>query len=85
MILESVQDEDLRKAVRAAVLEPFGNISSEQIRASIAQLYDSHLVKKEKEIRELLKNYGSGAAPAELVRKQMEIVAEKSRLRALRP
>ena len=36
---------------------------------SIAQLYDAHLVKKEKEIREQLKNYGSGAAPAELVRK----------------
>jgi DNA primase len=86
MILESVEDEELRKAVRAAVLEPFGTVSNGQVRASVAQLYDSHLVKMEKEVREQLKHYGPGtAAPAELVRKQAEIAAEKLRLRAMAP
>jgi DNA primase len=73
--LETVQDDELKKAVRAAVLEPFGRISSEQAVASVKQLYDAHLVKKIDEIRSQLKQYGSGAAPAELVRKHMEIVA----------
>jgi DNA primase len=86
MILESVEDEELRKAVRAAVLEPFGTVSNGQVRASVAQLYDSYLVKMEKEVREQLKHYGPGtAAPAELVRKQAEIAAEKLRLRAMAP
>ncbi len=78
--LETVQDEELRKEVRAAVLEPFGRISSEQALASVKRLYDAHLVKKIEEIREQLKQYGSGAAPAELVRRHMEIIAEKNRL-----
>jgi hypothetical protein len=75
MALETVQDEELKKEVRAAVLEPFGRISSEQALASAKRLYDSHLVQKIEEIRTQLKQYGSGAAPAELVRKHMEIVA----------
>lgn len=83
-VLESVQDEDLKKEVRAAVLEPFGRISNEQALASVKRLYDAHLVKKIEEIREQLKQYGSGAAPAELVRKHMEIVAEKNRVGAFK-
>jgi DNA primase len=73
--LETVQDEELKKEVRAAVLEPFGRITSEQAVASVKRLYDGHLVKKIEEIRTQLKQYGSGAAPAELVRRHMEIVA----------
>jgi hypothetical protein len=84
-ILESLDDKDLQKEVRAAILEPFGRVSAEQALASIAQLYDAHLVKTEREIREQLKAYGSGAAPPELVKRQMEIAAEKSRVRGLRP
>jgi len=84
-ILGSISDEDLRREIRATVLEPFGRVTAEQALASIAQLYDAHLTKKEKEIRQKLQEYGSGAAPAELVSQQMEIAAEKSRVRALKP
>ena len=84
MALRSVQDDGLKKEVRAAVLEPFGRISDEQALASVRRLYDAHLAKKIEEIREQLKQYGSGAAPAELVRKHMEIVAEKNRVGAFK-
>ena len=84
-VLGSVTDAELQSQVRAAVFEPFGRITAEQALASIAQLYEAHLVKKEKEIREQLKQYGSGAAPAELVRRQQEIATEKSRIKTLKP
>ena len=84
MTLENVQDEELKREVRAAVLEPFGRITSDLALSSIKQLYSAHLVKKEEEIREQFKQYGSGAAPEELVRKRMEIVAEKSRVGAFK-
>jgi DNA primase len=82
--LETVQDDDLKKEVRATVLEPFGPISEEQAIDSVKQLYGVHLVKKIEEINEQLKQYGSGPAPADLVRKHMEIVAEKSRVGAFK-
>jgi DNA primase len=84
-VLRSLEDEELQRQVRATVFQPFGRVTAEQALASVAQLYDAHLVKKEKEIREQLQQYGSGAAPAELVRQQMEIAAEKSRIKALKP
>ena len=79
-VLETVQDEGLKKEVRSAVLEPFGRISGEQALASVKRLYDAHLVKKIEEIRTELQQYGSGAAPAELLRRHNEIVAEKNRV-----
>jgi len=82
--LENVQDEQLRKEVRAAVLEPFGRISADQALASVKRLNDAFLVKKIEEIREQLKQYGSGAAPRELVERHMEIVAQKSRVEAFK-
>ena len=78
--LQTVQDEGLKKEVRSAVLEPFGRISGEQALASVKRLYDAHLVKKIEEIRTELQQYGSGAAPAELLRRHNEIVAEKNRV-----
>jgi DNA primase len=84
-VLEHVQDEELKREVRAAVLEPFGSITGEQALASMKRLYDAHLVQKLEELRTQLNQYGSGAAPAELVRKHMEIVAEKNRIGAFRP
>jgi DNA primase len=82
--LETVQDDELKREVRAAVLEPFGSISGDQALASIKRLYDAHLVQKLEELRTQLKQYGSGAAPADLVRKHMEIVAEKNRIGAFK-
>jgi DNA primase len=84
MALENVQDEQLRREVRAAVLEPFGRVSANQALASVKQLYDTFLVKELGEIREQLKQYGSGAAPRELVERHMEIVAQKSRVEAFK-
>lgn len=84
MALGSVQDEELKREVRAAVLEPFGPISNDQALDSVKRLYDVHLVQKLEEIRQQLKQYGSGPAPAELVRKHMEIVAERNRVAAFK-
>jgi DNA primase len=83
-VLDSVPDEDLKKEVRALVFEPYGRVTAQQALASVAQLYDAHLVKKERDIREKLSRCGP-AGPAELVKRLDEIAAEKSRLKALRP
>src|SRR3989449_2947184 len=81
--LEDIQDEQLRKEVRAALLEPFGRISGDEVLASVKRLNDPYHVKKIGEIREVLKQYsGSGGAPPELVQsmeRHMRIIAEKSR------
>ena len=82
-VLEGLGDAELEQEVRAAAMEPFGKISSEVAVVSMGQLYQDHLVKTEREIREQLQSYKSGAAPPELVRRQMAIVTEKSRLKAM--
>jgi len=82
--LSNVQDEALKGEVRAAVLEPFGPISNDQVLGSVRRLYDGHLVQKLEEIRIQLQTYGSGPAPAELVRRKMEIVAERNRVAAVK-
>ena len=82
-VLDGLDDAELEQEVRAAALEPFGKISSEVAVVSMGQLYQDHLVKTEREIREQLEAYKSGAAPPELVRRQMAIVTEKSRLKAM--
>jgi hypothetical protein len=78
----SVQDEALKYQVRSAASEPFGAISTDQALDSVKRLYDGHLVQKLEEIRQQLKQYGSGPAPNELVRRHMEIVAERNRVAA---
>jgi DNA primase len=82
--LMDVQDEALKQEVRAAVLEPFGPISDDQALDSVKRLYDSHLVQKLEEIRLQLQKYGSGPAPADLVRRHMDIVAERKRVAAFK-
>ncbi|HEY2384060.1 MAG TPA: DNA primase [Terriglobia bacterium] len=85
MALQNVQDEELKKEVRAAVLEPFGLISNDQALDSVKRLYDSHLVQKLEEIRLQLKEYGSGEpAPQELVRRLAELKAEQMRVAAFK-
>ena len=83
--LEGVGDDALEHEVRAAALEPFTPIGPDVAIVSMGQLYQDYLVKQEGEIRAQLKTYGPGVAPVELVRKQMEIASEKSRLKAIRP
>jgi DNA primase len=82
--LEDVQDEGLRREVRAAVLEPFGRISTDQALSSVARLNNDYLVKKRVEILDQLKQYGNGAAPAELVERHQKIVKELSRVGAVK-
>lgn len=84
MALESVQDDELKREVRAAILEPFGAISEEQALASVKQLYVDHLVQKLEESSNQLKQYSSGSAPRELVERHMEIVKEKTRVGAFK-
>ena len=82
-VLDGLGDEELEKEVRAAAMEPFGKISPEVAIVSMGQLYQDHLVRTEREIREKLATYKSGAAPPDLLLRQMKIVTEKSRLRAI--
>jgi DNA primase len=82
MALESVQDDDLKREVRAAILEPVGPISEEQALASVKQLYIDHLVQKLKESSDQLRQYQAGSAPRELVERHMEMVREKTRVGA---
>jgi DNA primase len=83
--LEGIEDTELEQQVRAAALEPFTRIGHEVAIVSMGQLYQEYLVKKEEEIRAELKTYGTGVAPPDLVRKQMDIATEKSRIKAIRP
>jgi DNA primase len=82
LALETVQDDDLKREVRAAILEPVGLISPEQALASVKQLYIDHLVQKLRDSSNQLKQYQSGSAPKELVQKHMEMVKEKTRVGA---
>ena len=82
--LESVQDDELRKEVRAAFAEPFGRITPDQALAALKRLRDVNLVKKLGEIREQLKQYGAGAAPVELMTNYKETVAKMSRTEAFK-
>jgi len=50
----------------------------------VKRLYDGHLVQKLEEIRQQLKQYGSGPAPQDLVRRHMELVAERNRVAAFK-
>jgi DNA primase len=76
-VLESITDEELRKEVRAAGMEPFTRVTRKEALSSLAQLRDAFLVKKEREIREQLERYGSGAAPRELMEMRMNIARMK--------
>src|SRR5262245_15804747 len=80
--LDSVQDDDLKREVRAAILEPVGPVSEEQALASVKQLYIDHLVQKLRESSDQLRQYQSGSAPKELVERHMEMVREKTRVGA---
>ena len=82
MALDSVQDNDLKREVRAAILEPVGPISEEQALASVKQLYIDHLVQKLRESSDRLRQYQAGSAPRELVERHMEMVREKTRVGA---
>jgi hypothetical protein len=65
-------------------LEPFSPISNDQALESVKQLYDGHLVQKLEEVNQELRQYGQGRAPDELLRRKIEIVAERNRVAAFK-
>ena len=83
-LLEGLDDR-LSQQVRSVAVEGFGEISSEVAIVSMGQLYQAHLIRREKEVRSQLEAYKSESAPVELVRLQMEIASEKSKLKAMHP
>jgi DNA primase len=86
VVLERVEDEELRKQIREAALEQVGALTIEHAMACVHKLYDGFLVKRELEIREQLKQCGPGGAPAELLERHRGIVTERNRMaEALKP
>jgi len=84
MALEGVQDEELLKQVRAAVLEPFGRISLDEARSALQRLKNDSLVKQRVEIFEQIKQRGPGPERVDLTKKFQEIVQEISRVEAFK-
>jgi DNA primase len=82
--LANVQDEELRNQVRAAASESFGPISMNEAVSCLEQLYQNHLVQKLEELDATLKQYSSGPAPLELIKRKMDLVAERSRISSFR-
>lgn len=78
--LDGLEDAELASEVRAAALEPSSNLTVEHVIASVQSLFDSHLSKKDRAIREELKKCGNGGAPADLLKRLQEIQAERSRV-----
>ena len=78
--LSDVEDEELASEVRAAVMESPGALTIEHVMESINKLYDAHLVKREREIREQLNSYKSEAAPKELLAERQAIMLERNRI-----
>jgi DNA primase len=79
--LDGVEDEQLRREVRGAVMEMSTSLTIEYAFSSVYKLYDGFLDRQEKAVRQQLQACGSGAAPAELLRKHQEIVFERKRIR----
>ena len=82
LALDSIEDERLRSEVRGAVMEMPAALSIEYAFSSVYKLYDTHLDRKEKNIRQELQACGSGVAPAELLRRLQDIVSERKRIRS---
>jgi DNA-binding transcriptional ArsR family regulator len=78
--LSDLEDEELAGEVRAAVMESPGALTIEQVMESINKLYDAHLVKREREIREQLNSYKSEGAPRELLAERQAIMLERNRI-----
>jgi DNA primase len=83
--LDGIQDERLTSEVRGAVMEMSAPLSIEYAFSSVYKLYDAHLDKKEKEVRERLKTCGPDGAPPDLLKQHREIVMERNRIKGIIP
>jgi len=79
-ILDGSTDAELISEVRAAVLESSGALTMDHVFASVQKLFDAHLSKKEKGIRDELQKCGNDGAPADLLRRLQEIQTERNRV-----
>jgi DNA primase len=79
-ILDGNTDAELINEVRAALLEATGALTLDHVYASVQKLFDAHLSKKERGIREELQKCGNDGAPADLLRRLQEIQSERSRV-----
>ena len=81
-VLDDVEDKELEQAVRAAVLEPFGNVPLKMAIVSMGRLYEEHLQREEQALEEQFRQC-SGRAPVELLQRKMDIASQKARLRQM--
>jgi hypothetical protein len=82
-VLDEIDDVELQEAVRAAAMEPCGNVPLEMAIVSMGRLYEEYLLKEEQELQERFRQC-AGSAPVELVRRKMDIASQKARLRQMR-
>jgi len=75
-----LEDASLVGEIRAAALEASESLTVEHVYASVQTLFDAHLYKKERAIREELKKCGNEGAPVDLLKRLQEIQSERSRV-----
>jgi DNA primase len=78
--LEGLDDVALAGEIRGAALESGQALTLEHVFASVQQLFDAHLSRKEKAIGEELKKCGNAGAPVELLKRLQEIQFERNRV-----
>ena len=79
-VLTGIEDSDLIGEIRAAALEPSESLTVEHVYASVQTLFDAHLSRKDRAIREELKKCGNEGAPVDLLKRLQEIQSERSRV-----
>jgi len=75
-----MEDAALMGEIRAAALEASDSLTLEHVYASVQTLFDAHLSRKDRAIREELKKCGNEGAPVDLLKRLQEIQSERSRV-----
>jgi DNA primase len=79
-VLSGLEDTELSGEIRAAALESSESLTLEHVYASVQTLFDAHLSRKDRAIREELKKCGNEGAPVDLLKRLQEIQSERSRV-----
>jgi len=78
--MAGMEDTALVGEIRAAALEASESLTVEHVYASVQKLFDAHLSRKERAIREELKKCGNEGAPVDMLKRLQEIQSERSRV-----
>ena len=78
--LNGLQDEQLAREVQAALVESVGPLTIQTAFSCVELLYSAHIVRREREIRAQIEQYGSEGAPPELIKKHRDIKMERHRV-----